>query len=476
MQFESVIGLEVHAQLATNTKMFCSCQTSFGEQPNTNTCPVCLALPGALPTINQTAIKFAIQLGLATNCSIRLDSEFARKNYYYPDLPKAYQISQYDKPICENGWIDITVNSKVKRIGITRIHLEEDAGKLVHEGQDPNASYIDLNRAGTPLVEIVSEPDIRSADEAKAYMEKIHSIVTYLGVCNGDMEKGNLRCDANISLKPFEQTEFGTRTETKNLNSFRNVHAAIEAEIARQTDAIIDGETIYQQTLLWDANKKQSRVLRTKENADDYRYFPCPDLPLVLVEESAVEEYKKNLPELPDAKQERFMEAYKLSEYDAAILVVNKKTAAYFEDTVKQYGMAKKIANWIAGDFARLLNEAKIEITDSKITSAHLGELVQLIEKGTISGKIGKTIFETMFETGKMPQDLIKEQGLEQVSDTSLLQSICEKIVAANPNQVAQYKEGRTKLFGFFVGQAMKETQGKGNPKLVSDIFTNLLK
>lgn len=475
MKFESIIGLEVHAQLATKSKLFCRCSTEFGKDPNENTCPVCMGLPGVLPTINEQAVQYAIMLGLATNCTIRRDSQFARKNYFYPDLPKAYQTSQFDRPICENGWIDIEVNGETKRIGITRIHMEEDAGKLVHDGDDPNASYVDLNRASVPLVEIVSEPDVRSADEAKAYMQKIHSIVTYLGICNGDMEKGNLRCDANVSIRPVGQKEFGIRTETKNLNSFRNIHACISFEIERQTDAVLDGEEIVQQTRLWDANRGESRVLRTKEDSDDYRYFPCPDLPVVQVKDSLVESLKESLPELPDEKSARFQSDFSLSLHDSTILVANKVVAEYFEQCVDLGCKPKIAANWVTGDFARLLNEEKMEITDSKVSPQDLTDLIKLIENGTISGKIAKTVFEEMFQTGKKADQVVEEKGLKQVSDEGALREICQKIIDDNANQADAYKAGQTKLLGFFVGQAMKMTKGKGNPQLINKILKDIL-
>jgi len=476
MDFETVIGLEVHAQLATESKLMCRCSTEYGKEPNSNTCPVCLGLPGALPTINEKAVRYAIMLGLATNCTIRRDSQFARKNYFYPDLPKAYQTSQFDRPICENGWIDIEVKGEQKRIGITRIHMEEDAGKLVHDGEDPNASYVDLNRASVPLVEIVSEPDMRNADEAKAYMEKIHSIVTYLEICDGNMEKGNLRCDANVSIRPWKQEEFGTRSETKNLNSFRNVHASILYEVGRQTDLILDGESVLQETRLWDANKKESRSLRTKETSDDYRYFPCPDLPVIKIEESTINDLQKDLPELPDAKRDRFEKTYGLSHYDASVLVAEKPVANYYEEVVKAGSNAKLAANWITGDMAKMMNEYKTSIQDCKITAQSLTSLIQLIENGTISGKIAKTVFEEMFTQGTNPESIIESKGLKQVSDTSELQQICSKILDDNPDQVASYKGGRTKIFGFFVGQAMKVTKGKGNPQILNQIFKDLLK
>ena len=475
MEFEAVIGLEVHAQLSTATKMFCRCSTEFGQEPNSNTCPVCLGLPGVLPTINQTAVRYTIMLGLATNCAIRNDSQFARKNYFYPDSPKAYQISQFDRPICENGWIDIEVGGEIKRVGITRIHMEEDAGKLVHDGDDPNASYVDLNRAGTPLVEIVSEPDIRSAAEAKAYMEKIHSIVTYLEICNGNMEKGNLRCDANVSIRPMGDKKFGIRTETKNLNSFRNVQAAIEYEITRQKEMVLDGEAIIQQTRLWDANKKASKGMRTKEDSDDYRYFPCPDLPIVRFEDSLVEELRTALPELPDAKRERFLSQYSLSDHDASVLVADKNFADYFEVVVKQDTDTKTAANWIMGDMAKSLNEAGVSINECQVSPSMLAEMLRLIGDGTISGKIAKTVFEEMFKSGKDASAVVEAKGLKQVSDEGALTEICQSIVSANPSQVEQFRAGKVKVLGFFVGQVMKQTKGQANPQMVNQILKRLM-
>ncbi len=475
MKYEPVIGLEVHAQLSTESKMFCSCSTKFGADPNENTCPVCLGLPGALPTINAKAVDYAILMGLATNCEIRLDSQFARKNYFYPDLPKAYQTSQFDRPICENGWVDIEVGGETKRIGITRIHMEEDAGKLIHDGEDPNASYADLNRASVPLIEIVSEPDIRTSEEAKAYMEKIHSFVTYLGVCNGDMEKGNLRCDANVSIRPVGQEEFGTRTESKNLNSFRNVAMCIDSEIARQTDELLDGGTIRQQTRLWDADNRSSRALRDKEESHDYRYFPCPDLPVVLVSKERVDELQASLPELPDQKAERFQTEHGLSKYDANVLVASKIVARYFEEAVEKGASAKQATNWINGDLAKALKDAKLSIADCKFTTDHLVELLALIEGGTISGKIAKTVFEEVFQTGKSAASVVDEKGLKQMSDSGELETICKAIVDANPDNVAAFKGGKDKLFGFFVGQVMKETKGQGNPKMINEILKKLL-
>lgn len=474
-EFEAVIGLEVHAQLSTQTKMFCGCSVEFGQEPNSNTCPVCLGLPGALPTINGQAVEYAIRLGLATNCNIRMDSQFARKNYFYPDLPKAYQISQFDRPICENGWIDVEVEGTLKRIGITRIHMEEDAGKLVHDGHDPNASYVDLNRAGTPLVEIVSEPDMRSAAEAKAYMEKIHSLVTYLGICNGNMEKGNLRCDANVSIHPRGQKKLGIRTETKNLNSFRHVQAAIEYEIDRQIDLTMDGDSVMQQTRLWDANRKSSKAMRSKEDSDDYRYFPCPDLPIVRLEESIISEIKEELPELPDEKRKHFQNEYQLNQHDASILVTSQETAAYFEEVVKSGVKAKTAANWINGDLARWLNETGTDIQDCRVTAGKMTKMLKLLEKGTISGKIAKIVFAEMFRSGKEAEAIVEEKGLKQVSDQGELTTICQEIIEQNPSQADKYRAGKEKIMGFFVGQVMKQTKGKANPQMINSIFKEIL-
>jgi aspartyl-tRNA(Asn)/glutamyl-tRNA(Gln) amidotransferase subunit B len=475
MEFEAVIGLEVHAQLATKSKLFCRCSTEFGKAPNENTCPVCLGLPGALPTINRQAVHFAILLGLATNCSIRRDSQFARKNYFYPDLPKSYQTSQFDRPICENGWLEIEVKGNKKRIGITRIHMEEDAGKLVHDGEDSRASYIDLNRASVPLVEIVSEPDFSNEEEAKAYMQKIHSIVTYLDICKGDMEKGNLRCDANVSVRPKGEKKLGTRTETKNLNSFRNIQACISFEIERQIEAILDGEKIIQQTRLWNADKGESKAMRSKEDSDDYRYFPCPDLPVVHVEESLITKLNSNLPELPDDKSKRFQDKFGLSKFDAENLVSSKPVANFFEQVVQLGSNPKTCANWIMGDFSKLLNETKSTIDSTKISPKQLHELIQNIDSAIISGKIAKSVFEEMFKSGKSADQIIEEKGLKQVSDQTTLQAICEKIIQENPNQVKTYREGKDKLFGFFVGQAMKATSGQGNPQVINQLFKKLL-
>ena len=477
MNYEPVIGLEVHVQLTTRTKIFCGCSTAFGQAPNSQTCPVCLALPGALPVLNYQAVEFAIRTGLATSCRIAPHSVFARKNYFYPDLPKGYQISQYELPICQQGWLDIDGDWGSKRIGITRIHMEEDAGKLVH-GEMPGTtqnSYVDLNRAGTPLLEVVSEPDLRSADEAVAYLKKLHQIVVYLGVCDGNMEEGSFRCDANVSLRPVGREQFGTRAEIKNVNSFRFVKQAIEYEIERQADLLDSGGRVIQETRLFDAQTGMTRSMRGKEEAHDYRYFPDPDLVPLVISDAWVEAEHRALPELPDIRRARYQAELGLSAYDAEVLTASREQAEYFEACLAAGAPAKTAANWIMGEVTRGLNDAGLAIAACPVPPARLVALLKLIEQGTISGKIAKTVFDEMWRSGKEPAAIVEEQGLVQVSDSGAIEPIIDAIMAANPGQVEEYRGGKEKVFGFFVGQVMKASKGKANPALVNDLLKRKL-
>ena len=472
MEFETVIGLEIHAQLKTVTKIFCGCSTKFGAPPNSNTCPICLGMPGVLPVLNKKVVEFAIKLGLATDSTINRFSQFARKNYFYPDLPKGYQTSQFDLPIIGRGEIEIEVDDQKKIIGITRMHMEEDAGKLIHDEVEP-VSHVDLNRTGTPLLEIVSEPDIRSPQEAAAYLKKIHAIVRYLDICDGNMQEGSFRCDANISLRPVGQEELGTRTELKNMNSFRNVQSALEYEVRRQRDILLDGGKITQETLLWDPDKNCSESMRSKEDAHDYRYFPCPDLVPIEISEEWIEEVRGTLPELPAERKARFVEQYELPEYDAVLLTADRAVAEYFEQTVQGGAQAKKASNWIMTELMRELKGE--EISSCKVTAPQLAALLLMVEKNTISGKIAKTVFLDMMENGKDPEVIVKEKNLVQVSDVGELQALVKEIVAANPGQADDFRAGKTKLMGFFVGQLMKKTKGQANPKLANELFSKEL-
>ena len=478
MKYEAVIGLEVHTELRTATKIFCSCRTSFGAEPNTNVCPVCLGLPGVLPVLNKKVLEFAVRTGLALNCEISRYSKFDRKNYYYPDLPKNFQTSQYDLPICEHGHLDVEVDGKKTTIRITRAHMEEDAGKLVHHGTsitDSDYSLVDYNRTGTPLLEIVSEPDMRSAKEAVAYMEKLRAILQYCGVSDCKMEEGSLRCDANVSVRPVGQKELGTKTEIKNINSFRGVERAIEYEAMRQAELLEEGGTVVQETRTWDEKEGVTKSMRKKEEANDYRYFPEPDLVPFTVSEEYIEEIRKTLPELPAARKERYMESYGLTSYDADYLTNDKARADYFEAMVAAGADPKEAANWLMGDFAKKLSQSGLEMAAAPVTAAALADLLGLIGKGTISGKIAKQVFSDMWETGKDAETIVKEKGLVQISDTGALEELADRIIAANPQSVADFKAGKKKAVGFLMGQIMKETKGKANPQVVNGILTKKL-
>lgn len=474
MDFETVIGLEVHAQMLTNTKIFCGCSTKFGGAPNSHTCPVCLGMPGVLPVLNKKVAEYAMKMALATNCEINKSCEFARKNYFYPDLPKGYQISQYAYPLAEHGHVMLDVNGEQKKIGITRIHMEEDAGKLLHDEHNP-VSYVDLNRTGVPLIEIVSEPDMRSSEEAADYLKRLHEILVYLEICDGNMEEGSFRCDANVSIRPRGQKEYGTRTELKNMNSFRNVQRALEYEIKRQQYLVENGETVVQETRLWDDAQGATNSMRSKEEAHDYRYFPDPDLVPIMVDDTWIEEIKKDLPELPMAKRERFVKFYQIPAYDAGVLTADKALANYYETVVELTAEPKTSSNWIMGDLMRLLNEDKRDIRQCPITALSLADTIKLIKEGAISGKMAKEVVEDMYKTGKSPQEIIKEKGLVQITDEGELVKTITTIIEGNPAQVEEYRGGKEKVFGFFVGQVMKATKGKANPQLVNDILKEIL-
>ena len=473
-KYEVVIGLEVHAQLKTKSKIFAPDGTEFGQEQNTEVSPITLGMPGVLPVLNKEVVNMGILTGLALNCEIPEHCKFDRKQYFYPDLPKGYQISQYDEPICINGYLDI----KGKRIGITRAHLEEDAGKLVHAGADGIAgssySLVDLNRAGTPLLEIVSEPDMRSSDEARAYMEELRNIVRYIGVCDGNLEEGSMRCDANISVMPKGSKVFGTRAEIKNVNSFSALQRAIEYEIDRQIEIVEEGGQVVQETRLWDDNSRETRSMRGKEDAHDYRYFPEPDLMPLQISREWVKEIKDRMPELPSQKRQRYMDLG-LSEYDANVIVEQMGLALFFDKTLELGANPKIAVNFIMGEIAAYLKEEKKEITDTKLTPENLAELISLIEKNTISNNIGKQIIIDMLKDGTSAAKIVEERGLSQITDESAIQAIVEKVIAANPNQVEAYRGGKTQLLGFFVGQVMKETKGRANPKAVNELVKKAL-
>ena len=472
-KYEAVIGLEVHVQLLSKSKIFCSCSTHFGDPPNSNVCPVCLGLPGALPVLNREAVAMAMKAAMALNCAINPRSRFARKNYFYPDLPKGYQISQYDEPLSQDGWIEIEVNGTRKRVGITRVHLEEDAGKSLHEGFPDSEinSYIDLNRSGVPLVEIVSEPDLRTPDEAYEYLTRLKTLMLYLEVSNCNMEEGSLRCDANVSVRLAGASSFGTKTEVKNLNSFRFLQKALQYEIERQIEIVESGGAIPQETRLWDSREQRTYGMRSKEFAHDYRYFPEPDLLPVVITEEWKEEVRRSLPELPEARRERFLRDYSLTDYDAAQLTSSKVLADYFEVVAKACGEPKLAANWVLSELLYLLKEANKEITESPVSAHDLAELLGVISKGTISGKMGKEILVEMFATGKTANQIISDQSLEQIQDADEIAAVARQIIAANPKQTEQYRKGKTATLGWFVGQVMVATRGQANPQLVQEVL-----
>jgi len=474
MDYEPVIGLEIHAQLLTKSKIFCGCSTKFGGSPNTHTCPVCLAMPGVLPVLNREVVEFTIKMALATHCTIAPYSQFARKNYFYPDLPKGYQISQYELPLALSGWVEVETERGPKRIRINRIHMEEDAGKLIHDEFQPK-SYVDYNRTGVPLIEIVSEPDIESPEEAAAYLKMLREILRYLEICDGNMEEGSMRCDANISLRPVGTLPLGVKTELKNMNSFRNVQRALEFEIRRQRALLERGERVIQETLLWDANRNVTLSMRGKEEAHDYRYFPDPDLVPIVIDREWVEAVRTTLPELPDAKRERFLKDYELPVYDAHVLTASKALANYFETVVQAFPKPKVVSNWIMSELIRELKRDEREIEDCPVPPENFVELLLLIDQGVISGKMAKSVFDEMYSTGKKAGAIVDEKGLVQVKDETAIESVVDEVLAESPVEVENYKAGKDKLFGYFVGQVMKKTKGKANPKLVNEILRKKL-
>lgn len=477
MKYEAVIGLEVHAQLLTSSKLFCGCSTKFGSEPNTQVDPVCLGLPGVLPVLNRKAVEYAVKMALATDCKVNNKSVFARKNYFYPDLPKGYQISQYTEPLAERGWLDIDLESGRKRIGITRIHMEEDAGKLLHgEGPEDDAfSFVDLNRAGVPLIEIVSEPDMRTSEEAQAYLRALRDILVYLGICSGNMEEGSFRCDANVSVRLVGAEKFGTKAELKNMNSFKFVKEAIDYEIERQIDVVESGGKVIQETRLFDSSKGITASMRSKEEAHDYRYFPDPDLLPLVVEDSLVEDVRRTLPELPQAKRERFTSQYGIPAYDAGVLTSSRDLADYYEEAVKETGEPKISSNWVMGEVLRLLKEDNRDIKECPVSPKGVAEVIKMVKGGQISGKIAKEVFEEMYRTGKPAADIVQAKGLTQISGEDELARIVDEIIKANPDNVERYRSGKTALFGFFVGEAMKATKGKANPQVINKLLKEKL-
>ena len=473
--YEVIIGLEVHAELSTKTKIFCSCPTKFGVAPNTQTCPICMAMPGTLPVLNEKVVEYAVKAGLATNCEISRNSKNDRKNYFYPDLPKAYQISQYDKPLCEHGYVEIDTKEGKKKIRLTRIHIEEDAGKLNHD-EFAGGSLVDLNRAGVPLIEIVSEPDLRGSEEVEAYLRKLKSILEYIEVSDCKMQEGSFRADVNVSVRKKGDPKLGTRTEMKNMNSFRSITRGIEYEIDRQIDVIEDGGEVEQETLRWDDVSGKTFSMRDKEDAQDYRYFPDPDLVAIKLSEEYIENIKKSLPELPESRKERYLKEYELSEKDANIITSSKYLSDLFEGAIKVCNNPKAVNNWIISDISRILNETEMEPIEIPFDSNQLGKLIILIDKGTISSSIAKKVLVEMFEHPRDPEDIIDEKGWVQISDEGAIKEVVLKVLEANPQSVADYKGGKDKALGFLVGQAMKETRGKANPQMLNQMFIEELK
>ena len=474
--YEVIIGLEVHAELSTKTKIFCSCPTKFGAAPNTQTCPICMAMPGTLPVLNEKVVEYAVKAGLATNCEISRNSKNDRKNYFYPDLPKAYQISQFDKPLCEHGYVEIEDNEgNKKKIRLTRIHIEEDAGKLNHD-EFGGGSLVDLNRAGVPLIEIVSEPDLRTTEEVEQYLKKLKSILEYIEVSDCKMQEGSFRADVNVSVRKKGDTKLGTRTEMKNMNSFRSITRAIEYEVDRQIDILEEGRKVEQETLRWDDVSGKTFSMRDKEDAQDYRYFPDPDLVAIKLSEEYINQIKENLPELPESRKERYLDQYKLSQKDARIITSSKYLSNLFEEAIAECNNPKAANNWIISDISRILNEKEIEPSQIPFTGKQLGELIVLIEKGVISSSIGKKVLEELFKEPKSPEQIVKEKGWVQISDEGEIKKVVQKILENNPQSVADYKAGKEKALGFLVGQAMKETKGKANPKILNELFLEELK
>lgn len=476
-KYEAVIGLEVHVQLATRTKIFCGCPTGFGAAPNSNVCPVCLGLPGALPVLNRHAVELAIEASLALNCRVNTKSIFARKNYFYPDLPKGYQISQFDQPLAEHGHVEIHVNGERKSIGVTRVHMEDDAGKSIHDGfkDSDRFTYVDLNRSGTPLIEIVSEPDLRTSDEAHAYLTELKQVIQYIGASTCDMEKGHLRCDANVSVRLKGAEKFGTKAEIKNLNSFRFLKMALDHEIVRQVALIESGGKVMQETRLYNPDTDETVSMRSKEHAHDYRYFPEPDLAPLRVSEEWMAGIREKMPELPQSRRKRFVESYGLREYDAQVLTATRAMSEYFEKVATASGDARAAANWVMGDLAALLKQEGKEIEDSPVPAERLGQLVKLIGEGKINGKLAKDVFPKMVETGDDPETIMKREGLESISDEGALGKIVDEVIAANPKQVEQFKSGKQQVIGFLVGQVMKASRGQADPATVNRILKDKL-